>query len=106
MVISGEEWIIKLGPIERTNEAATKEKAEEGALQKIFEDVKKLQELAKPLIPLLKEGAVCPGGGEPVVKEDGPEPQVVSYQLLDGKWFSIATSGSFGVKLVCKKRVN
>lgn len=100
---SGSEWIIKLGPITRTNQAANKEQAEEGVLQKISEDVKKLQELAKSLIPLLKEGAVCSGGGEPTEKEDGPEPQVVSYQLLDGKWFSIANSGFFGVKLVCKK---
>ena len=105
MVINypGEDWIIKLGPISRTNQAGTRKLAEEGVTQKIGEAVKEIMEKAKPLILLLQKDAVCAGECEPVVKEDGPEITVVSYQLDKGDWLSIASSGFFGVKLSCKK---
>ncbi len=99
----GSEWIIKLGPISRTNHAGDRAQAEEGALQQVLEDAKEIMEKARPLIPLLQKGAVCAGDCTPEVKEEDPEPQVVSYRLPDGKWFSIATSKVFGVKLECKK---
>ena len=97
------EWVMKLGPITRTNQAKNNEQAEEGAKQKVLDAVKAIMEKAQPLIPLLKEGAACSGGGEPEIKEDLPETNIFSYQLNNGEWFSIASSGSFGVKLVCKK---
>ena len=105
MVISypGEEWVMKFGPITMTNQAASREKAEEGALMKVNDDVKEIMEKAKPLIPLFLKGAVCSGKCEPQVKEDMPEAEMTSYQLNNGDWFSIASSGFFGVKLVCKK---
>ena len=105
MVISSSEseWVLKLGPISRTNHAGSRKQAEEGALQQVVEDAKNLLELAKPMIPLLLKGALCAGDCEPKVIEEQANPQVVSYQLPDGKWFSIATSKVFGVKLECKK---
>lgn len=105
MVISlpGEEWAIKLGPISRTNQASSRKQAEEGAIGQVKEGVKEIMEAAKPLIPLLLKGAMCAGECEPVAKEDAPEVTVTSYKLDDGKWFTVATSGFFGVKLSCKK---
>lgn len=97
------EWVMKLGPVTRTNHAGTREQAEEGALQQIQEAVQKIMEAAKPLIPLLQVGAVCPGQCAPKPVDEFPRPMVVSYALNDGKWFSIATSGNFGVKLACKE---
>ena len=99
MTIGDPDWIIKLGPITRTNHASTKKQAEEGAALQVKEDVKVIMDTAKPLIPLLSKGVIVAGGAEPVVKEEVPVPEVVSYQLSDGKWFSIATSKVFGVKL-------
>jgi len=98
MVIGDADWIIKLGPITRTNHAGTKKQAEDGAVLQVKEDVKVIMDTAKPLIPLLKKGVVF-DSGEPVVKEEVPVPDVVSYQLPDGKWFAIASSKVFGVKL-------
>ena len=39
----------------------------------------------------------------PEAKEEIGEVEVHSYQLDKGDWFTIASSGAFGVKLVCKK---
>lgn len=98
------EWIIKLGPIERTNHAEKEKTAEDGALLKIKDAVKEIMEKAESLVPLLQEGVVAPGGFcEPVVKEDEPELSVISYELPDGKWFSVASSGTFGYRLEFKK---
>ena len=99
MTIGDPDWIIKLGPITRTNHAGTKKQAEEGAALQVKEDVKVIMDTAKPLIPLLSKGVIMAGGVEPVVKEEVPVPEAVSYQLPDGKWFAIATSKTFGVKL-------
>jgi len=99
MTIGDPDWIIKLGPITRTNHAGTKKQAEEGADLQVKEDVKMIMDTAKPLIPLLSKGVIMAGGAEPVVKEEVPVPEAVSYQLPDGKWFAIATSKVFGVKL-------
>ena len=99
MTIGDPDWIIKLGPITRTNHSGTKKQAEEGAALQVKEDVKVIMDTAKPLIPLLSKGIVLAGGAEPVVKEEVPIPESVSYQLPDGKWFAIATSKVFGVKL-------
>lgn len=96
------EWVMKLGPITRTNHAGTREQAEEGALRQLQDAVTEIMEKAKPLIPLLQVGAICPGQCTPKVLDEFPKPLVVSYQLNDGKWFSIADSGNFGVKLGCK----
>ncbi|MBI2267026.1 MAG: hypothetical protein HYU64_18000 [Armatimonadetes bacterium] len=107
MVIScpGSEWIIRLGPIERTNHAGSRIQAKEGALRQVLDDAKEIMEGARPLIPLLQKGAVCTNGcGEPALREEGPDPQVVCYELPDGKWFAIAASQAFGVKLECKKK--
>jgi hypothetical protein len=100
---SGGEWVIKLGPVERTNCEGSREQAEEGAARQLLEDAKEIMEKARTLLPLLVKGAVCPGECEPEVKEESPEPLVVSYHLPDGKWFSIATAKAFGFKLVCRK---
>ena len=100
MNIGEPDWIIKLGPITRTNHAGTKKQAEEGAVLQVREDVKAIMEIAKPLIPLLMKGI---SEGE-IAKEEIPVPEVVSYQLPDGKWFSIATSKVFGVKVKDKPR--
>ena len=103
MTIGDTDWIIKLGPITRTNHAGTKKQAEDGAVLQVKEDVKVIMDTARPLIPLLSKGVILVGGAEPVVKEELPVPEVVSYQLPDGKWFSIATSKVFGVKLADPK---
>lgn len=103
MTIGDPDWIIKLGPITRTNHAGTKKQADDGAALQVKEDVKVIMEAAKPLIPLLSKGVILAGGAEPVVKEEVPVPEVVSYQLPDGKWFAIATSKVFGVKLADPK---
>lgn len=105
MVIScpGEEWAIKMGPITRTNEAATRKQAEDGALQQINEGVKEIMEAAKPLIPLLLKGASCAGDCTPAAKDAGPEAALQTYMLNNGSWFCIASSGFFGVKIACKK---
>lgn len=100
MNIGEPDWIIKLGPITRTNHAGTKKQAEEGAILQVREDVKVIMETAKPLIPLLMKGV---SEGE-VAKEEVPVPEVVSYQLPDGKWFSISSSKVFGVKVKSKPR--
>lgn len=100
----GTEWVIKLGPLSRTNTATTRDQSVQGALQQVREDSRTLLDQAKTLLPLLEKGAVCAGEcGEPEPKEEGINPQVVSYQLPDGKWFSVASSGIFGYRLVCKK---
>lgn len=100
---SDTEWIAKIGPITRTNQAKSREQAEEGARKKVLDAVQGIMEKVRPAIPLLKEGTQCAGGGEPEAKEDLPEVGVYSYQLDNGDWFCMATSGFFGVKLVCKK---
>ena len=99
MTIGDPDWIIKLGPITRTNHSGTKKQAEEGAALQVKEDVKVIMDTAKPLIPLLSKGVIMAGGAEPVVKEEVPVLEVVSYQIPDGKWFAIATSKTFGIKL-------
>ena len=102
MVIGDLDRIIKLRPIIRTNHAGNKEQAEEGALQQVKDDVKALMEQGKGLLPLLQKGFVC-ADSEVVVKEEVTVPEVISYELTDGKWFSIAGSKNFGFKLVSKK---
>jgi len=98
------EWIIKLGPIERTNYAGSKEQAEEGAIVQIQEGVKEIMDVAKPLIPLLQKDFAVPSGfSEPEVKEDAAEIKVYSYHLPNRSWFAISSSGTFGYKLECKK---
>lgn len=99
----GDEWVLKMGPVTRTNEASTRTQAEEGAAQKIDEAVKEIMEAARPLVPLLMKGALCAGDCEPLAKDDGPEVTMETYTLNNGSWFCIASSGLFGVKLVCKK---
>jgi hypothetical protein len=49
----GDEWVLKMGPVTRTNEASTRKQAEEGAAQKI-------DEAARPLVLFLMKGAICP----------------------------------------------
>lgn len=99
MVIGDADWIVKLGPITRTNHVGTKKQAEDGAALQVKEDIKVIMDTAKPLIPLLSKGVTLTGGAEPVAKEEIPVPEVISYELPDGKWFAIATSKVFGVKL-------
>ncbi len=97
------EWVVKIGPISRTNQAKSREQAEEGARKKVLDAVQEIMDKVRPVTPLLVEGAQCAGGGAPEAKEDFPEVQVYGYALDDRSWFCLATSGVFGVKLVCKK---
>ena len=56
------------------------------ALVRVLNDAKEILEKAKVLLPLLQKGAVCAGGTcEPKIEEEGAEPQVVCYELSDGK---------------------
>lgn len=99
----GSDWVLKLGPIYRTNSAGSREICEDGARRQILDDSKVLLDKARELFPLLRKGAVCAGGSEPDLQEEEPEAQVFSYQLPDGKWFTLATSNVFGAKLVCRR---
>ena len=98
----GSEWVMKLGPVTRTSQAASRKQAEEDAWQKVLDAVDEIMEKAKPLIPLLAAGAVCGGGGTVEAREDPATPQAFSYQLADGTWFSFASSEFFGIKLLCR----
>lgn len=102
MVIGDLDWIIKLGSITRTNHASSPTQSEEGALEQVKEDVKVIMEQAKSLVPLFLK-CVASDEGEPVVKEEIPVPEVISFELPNGSWFSIAGSKVFGFKLVGKK---
>ena len=107
MIIGKEDWIIKLGPFTRVNTAETRKQSSEGAIRKIMEDSVELMKKAKVLIPELAKDSACASGGDPEVKEEHVKPQVYTYQVYtyqvaDKKWFSLATSGSFGIKLTCK----
>ena len=102
MITGKDDWIIKLGPFTRVNTAETRKTSSEGAVRKIMEDSVELMKKAKVLIPELAKDSACAGGEEPVVKEEHVKPQVYSYQVADKKWFSIANSGVFGIKLACK----
>jgi len=97
--ISDNEWILRLGPIVRVNHAGAKEQAEEGAVRQVLDDGKVIMDKAKDLVPLLVKGI----SGEVSVKEENIVPEVVSYQLSDGKWFCISSSNIFGFKAVCRK---
>jgi len=97
--ISDSEWILKLGPIVRVNHAGGKEQAEEGAVRQVLDDGKVIMDKSKDLLPLLIKGI----SGEVSVKEENIVPEVVSYQLSDGKWFCIASSNTFGFKASCRK---
>jgi len=101
----GSQWVLKMGPITRTNAAASRKQAEDGAPMMIRDAVNEIMDQARPLVPLLQKGAQCAGSecGEPTVKEVTENQQAVSYQLPDGRWFSIGSSGAFGVTLVCKR---
>jgi hypothetical protein len=106
MVIScpGSEWVIRLGPFTRTNGAGSREQCVEGALRKVTEDAQGLMAQARAMVPLLLEGAICAGDcGTAEAREENADPQVAVYQLPDGKWFAIASSGQFGFKLVCRR---
>lgn len=97
------EWIIQLGPVTKTNQAGSQKQAEEGAAQKITDAVKEIMDKARELVPLVSSNASCVSGCELTIKEEIPDPQVLSFQLPDGKWFSIASSKVFGMKLVSQK---
>jgi hypothetical protein len=99
----GSEWVLKMGPLTRTNQAGSRQTAEEGALRQVREAVAELLAGTRPLLPLLTRGARCAGDcGNPRPQEVVPDPAVVSYQLDSGGWLSVASSGSFGWKLVCR----
>jgi hypothetical protein len=100
----GSEWVLRLGPLTRTNAAGSREQSEEGARQQVLDDGQELMGKAAAMFPLLSKGAVCSSGcGGPELLEEAPEATVHSFQLPDGKWFSLATSNVFGAKLVCKR---
>ncbi len=97
------DWIIRLGRITRTNHAGGREQAEEGALRQVTDDANTAMEKARELVPFFIKGVTCPSGcAGPEVKDEVPVPKVLSYQLSDGKWFSIASAENFGFKVVCK----
>ena len=99
----GSEWVLRLGPLTRTNAAATRDQAEEGARQHLLVDARELMQKAAEMHELLAQGALAASGcGPPVLVEEPPEATVYAVQLPDGKWFALATSNVFGAKLVCK----
>lgn len=99
----GSEWVVKLGPITRTNTSGSREQSVQGAIAQLEEDSGALLQQAAGLLPLLRKGALCAGDcGLPEPKTEGIDPEVATYQLPDGKWFTLASSGVFGYKLVCK----
>lgn len=100
----GSEWIVKLGPVSKVNVAGGRKAAEEGAALQIRETVTAVMAMAKDMVPLLQQGAVCAGDcGTPEAREVEAKPSVWSIQLPDGKWFSMASSGVFGYQLVCRR---
>lgn len=93
------EWVVKFGPVMRTNHAGSKEQAEEGALRQVSDDVFLVMEKGREVVPFFVKGFTCPSGcGGPEVKEEIAVPKVVSYQLSDGKWFSVAVAVDDWVK--------
>jgi hypothetical protein len=101
-VIFDSDWALKFGVIIRTNNANTKEQAEEGAIRQVSEDTKALMEKGKELAKYYIKPGQYPTESKPEIKEEIPVPKAVSYQLNDGKWFTIAESGVFGFKVVVK----
>lgn len=98
------EWVVRLGPLERTNQAAQREQAEEGAGRKALEAANRIHREAAPLALLLKEGVRCGTGcGDPEVIEEPPEADLYSYELDNGHWFCIAICKVFGYKLACRR---
>lgn len=98
------EWLVKIGPMERTAHAGSRAQAEEGAKALLLEAAAAVHGRAAELVPLLMEGLRCPTGcGGPETDEIAPEVQLQSYELNDGKWFSIATCSGFGYKAVCRR---
>jgi hypothetical protein len=102
MIFIKSDWAVKFEEIIRTNNANTKEQAEEGAIRQITEDTKALMEKGKELAKYYIKPGQYPTESKPEIKEEVPVPKAVSYQLNDGKWFTIAESGVFGFKIVCK----
>jgi hypothetical protein len=99
----GSEWVLRMGPLTRTNQAGSRQQAVDGALRQVQEAVAQLLGRGRELLPPLVEGARCAGNcAEPQVQEDPADVSYVAYQLDDGKWFVVATAESFGFKLVCK----
>lgn len=100
----GSEWLVKLGPMERTAHAGNRAQVEEGARALLLEAADAVHRKAAELVPLLMEGLGCPTGcGAPEVDEVAPEVELQSYELNDGKWFCIATCSGFGYKAVCRR---
>lgn len=100
----GSEWLVKLGPMERTAHAGTRGQAEEGARGLLLEAAGAVQRKAAELVPLLMDRLRCPTGcGAPETDEVPPEAELQSYELNDGKWFCIATCSGFGYKAVCRR---
>lgn len=100
----GSEWLVKLGPMERTAHAGSRSQAEDGARGLLLEAAQAVQRKAAELVPLLMEGLRCPTGcGAPKGDEVPPEVELQSYELNDGKWFCIASCSGFGYKVICKR---
>lgn len=98
------EWLVKLGPMERTVHAGTRGQAEEGAKGLLLEAAGEIQRKAADLVPLLMEGLRCRTGcGAPTSDPVSPEAELESYQLDDGKWFCIARCTAFGYKVACRR---
>ena len=103
-MLSGSEWVLKLGPIERSNSAGSREQAEAGAKQMLLEDANSLMGSARAMGELLLKGVVAETGqGDPYIDEELPEANLVSYQLPNGSWFTLARSNFFGLKVSCGK---
>lgn len=98
------EWLVKLGPMERTAHAGNRGQAEDGAKALLLEAAGEVHRKAAELVPLLMEGLRCRTGcGTPVSEQVAPEAELQTYQLDDGKWFCIATCNGFGYKAACRR---
>lgn len=99
------EWLVKLGPITRTNTSRTREQSVQGAIQKVLDAAGPIIEKARELVPMLEQGIVTSSGcGEPTVETESPDPKVHSFELPNGDWFSVANSDAFGFRVTSKRQ--
>jgi hypothetical protein len=101
---AGSQWVIKLGPLERQNGAATREQSEAGARRMVLDAGKALMAKAKEMAPEFLLNVNGPtGAGTPELVEEAAEVDLHSYELPNGSWFTLGCSNCFGFKVTCRK---